>query len=102
LAGPPFYDFHRGAAMKIIAYTLLFAVIGLIAGYLLYGIVDGVFLDPRHILSSPPASDADAAPLPFDLEKIRTRVYAAGLIGAVSGLLFGFLTSGKKKKQAFS
>ena len=27
---------------------------------------------------------------------------AAGLIGAVSGLLFGFLTSGKKKKQAFS
>jgi hypothetical protein len=88
--------------MKIIAYTLLFAVIGLIAGYLLYGVVDGVFLDPRHILSTPPASDAAAQPLPFDLEKIRTRVYTAGLIGAVAGLLFGFLTGGRKKKQPFS
>ena len=88
--------------MKIIASTLLFAVIGLIAGYLLYGIVDGVFLDPRQILSSPPASDADAQPLPIDLEKIRMRIYSVGLIGAVAGLLFGFLTSGKKKKQPFS
>jgi hypothetical protein len=85
--------------MKIIAYTLLFAVIGLIAGYLLYGLVDGIFLDPRHILSAPSASEPDAASVPFDLEKIRTRIYIAGLIGAVAGLLFGFLTSGKKKSS---
>jgi hypothetical protein len=85
--------------MKIIAYTLLFAVIGLIAGYLLYGLVDGIFLDPRHILSAPSVSEPDAASVPYDLEKIRTRVYLAGLIGAVAGLLFGFLTGGKKKSS---
>jgi len=85
--------------MKIIAYTLLFAVIGLIAGYLLYGRVDGTFLDPQHILSAPSASEPDAASVPFDLEKIRTRIYLAGLIGAVAGLLFGFLTGGKKKSS---
>ena len=42
--------------MKIITYTLLFAVLGLIAGYLLYGIVGGVFIDPRHILAAPAAA----------------------------------------------
>jgi hypothetical protein len=87
--------------MKIIAYTLLFAVIGLIAGYLRFGLVDGIFLDPRHILSAPSASEPDAASVPFDLEKIRTRVYLAGLIGAVAGLLFGSVTK-RKKKPSFS
>jgi hypothetical protein len=87
--------------MKIIAYTLLFAVIGLIAGYLLYGIVDGVFIDPRHILTAPSAADPDAAAVTFDLEKIRSRIYIAGMIGAVAGLLLGFLISGRKKKPAF-
>ena len=87
--------------MKIITYTLLFAVLGLIAGYLLYGIVGGVFIDPRHILAAPAAAETDAAPVPFDLEKIRARVYLAGLIGALTGLLFGFLTGGKKKSSFF-
>jgi hypothetical protein len=87
--------------MKIIAYTLLFAVIGLIAGYLLYGIVDGAFIDPRHILAAPPAADPDAAAMPFDLVKIRTRISVAGMIGAAVGLLFAFLITGKKKKPSF-
>jgi hypothetical protein len=87
--------------MKIIAYTLLFAVIGLIAGYLLYGIVDGVFIDPRQILAASSAAHPDAAAVPFDLQKIRTRIYIAGMIGAVAGLLLGFLISGRKKKPAF-
>ena len=87
--------------MKIIAYAVLFAVIGLIVGYLLYGRVNGSFLDPRKILSAPPISEADAAPAPVDLEKIRSRIYSGGLIGAVAGLLLGFLIAGRKKKPSF-
>jgi hypothetical protein len=86
--------------MKIIAYTILFAVIGLIAGYLLYGIVDGFFIDPRQILTASSAAQPDAAAPPFDLPKIRTRISIAGTIGAAAGVLLGFLTSGRKKKPA--
>jgi hypothetical protein len=87
--------------MKIVSYVILLAVAGLIVGYLIYGRDEGIFINPWHILIAPAVSDENAEKVPFDLEKIRSQIYSAGLIGGVLGLAIGFLRRGKKRPSFF-
>ncbi len=87
--------------MKIISYVILLALAGLIIGYLLFGRVDGIYVDPGQIIYAPDFAGERGSLVPYDLEKIRSRIYLAGLIGGLAGLAVGFIRQGKKRPSFF-
>lgn len=76
---------------NIVKLALVFGVIGLVAGYLLFGRVAGNYVSPIELIV--PSSDlfSRIGRTIAGIEEIRRQVFISGGIGAIAGAVVGFV-----------
>ncbi|RMG48252.1 MAG: hypothetical protein D6723_15375 [Acidobacteria bacterium] len=90
---------HLEGTMKTIGLTILFAVIGLGVGYLIFGQVHGHYIDIESLFSTPSGFVENIAYAALGVGKIRQHILISGVVGAIVGLFLGMMSS-RKKAQA--
>lgn len=82
--------------MRAVGFLVLFGIIGLVAGYLIYGKVGDDYIDPIKLFAEKKGVIGYGVERLYGLEKKRNNILVAGGAGAVLGLILGAAT-GKKK-----
>ena len=83
---------------RTIALIVLFAVVGLVAGYLLFAEVGGSYLKPTFLIGPADSMLGRIGQSAVGVEKIRTNIFIAGGVGAAVGLLLSFVTGGRRRR----
>jgi len=83
--------------MKTIAFILLLGLVGLIAGYLLFGKVGGSYVQITTLLKTPQSGLARLGQRMLGVEKVRENILIAGGVGAAAGLLLGL--AGRRSRR---
>ena len=81
---------------RIIALILLFAVVGLIAGYLLFAKMGNSYVKPTSLLRPADSALGRLGQKAVGIPKIRTNILIAGAVGAGVGLLLGAATGRRR------
>lgn len=72
---------------KPVQLGVIFGVLGLIAGYLLFARVGGNYISPMELISAPTGFLSRMSRGVRGIEEIRQRVFIAGGVGAVAGVV---------------
>ncbi len=75
----------------IVKLSLIFGLIGLVAGYLLFGRVGGSYISPMELIA--PSSDlfSRLGRAVRGVEEVRRQVLISGGVGALAGAAVGFI-----------
>ncbi|MCK5168705.1 MAG: hypothetical protein KAQ75_02410 [Bacteroidales bacterium] len=76
---------------KLVIYILLFGIIGLIIGYLLFGKIGGDYINVKVIFNSSKNAIESFSRNISGLAKIKQNILISGGIGAVLGLVITFI-----------
>lgn len=76
---------------KLVIYILLFGIIGLIIGYLLFGKMGGEYINVKVIFNSSKSAIESFGRNVSGLAKIKQNILISGGIGAVLGLVITFI-----------
>lgn len=78
-------------AKKVLTYLLIFGIIGLIAGYFIYGKVAGEYLNPIDLLLPAKNGLHELGRAVGGIQSIRNNIFMFGGIGAVLGIVIAIL-----------
>ncbi len=78
--------------MKAVAFLVLFAIIGLIVGYVIYGKINDEYVDPTQIFVPRKGVVGFGIKKLYNLEEKRKGILIAGAIGGIIGLFLGIAT----------
>lgn len=76
---------------RIIIYTLIFAVIGFVLGYLIFGRVSGEYIEIRAIFTSSENILESIGRSITGLKEIKQNILISGGVGAVAGLIISLV-----------
>lgn len=82
--------------MRVIGFLLLFVIIGLIVGYVIFGRVNDEYIDPVQIFAKHEGVAGWGMNKLYGLEEKRKNILISGAVGGIVGLFLGVLT--KKRK----
>ena len=77
-------------------FLILFAIVGLIVGYVIFGKVQDKYISPESFFKKQEGVEGFLSAKIFKLEERRRNILISGAVGAIVGLFFGAI---KKKKQ---
>ena len=87
-----------GEKMKIILLLMIFAIIGLIVGYFIFGQINGEFVSPVDIFKSPDNFISRTINNLVGIDEIRQNILISGAIGAIMGIIIGATFKRNKEK----
>jgi len=83
--------------MKTVVFLILFALLGLIVGYVIFAKVQDKYISPEHFFTKQEGVRDYISAKILNLEQRRRNILISGAVGAIVGLFFGAITSKKKK-----
>ncbi len=85
--------------MKKASIVVLFLVLGLVIGYLLFGRFNGEFIPLEYFFQQQNALERFLSNAVLDFSNKKYSILASGVIGAVAGAVLAFSVFGKNKNQ---
>jgi len=82
--------------MKVLGLLIIFAIIGLIVGYFIFGQFNGEYVSPEVIFSSPDDFISKTVKNLAGIDEIRQRILISGAIGAIAGIFIGVVSNKNK------
>lgn len=76
---------------RIVLYTVIFAVIGLVLGYVIFGRISGEYVEIRAIFTRSDNILESIGRTITGLKEIKQNILIAGGVGAVAGLIIGLV-----------
>ena len=83
--------------MKVIVFLILFALLGLVVGYVIFAKVQDKYISPEHFFTKQEGVRGYLSAKILNLEERRRNIFISGAVGAIVGLFFGVITAKKKK-----
>ena len=87
--------------MKVIGYILIFGIIGLVVGYLLFAKFGGHYIPVLDLFFKQDGVEGLLKTIKGAVtgaETIRQKIYISGGVGAALGLVLSFATGGKRRR----
>lgn len=78
--------------MRILRYAIIFALVGLSVGYLIYGRVNNEFINPISLFKKPDNILDRLMGGIHGFEKKRQSILLCGVVGCMAGLFFAAMT----------
>lgn len=76
---------------RIIIYAVIFAVLGLVLGYLIFGRISGEYIEIRAIFTSSENILESIGRTITGLKEIKQNILISGGVGAVAGVIVGLI-----------
>jgi hypothetical protein len=76
---------------KLIVLILVFAILGLIFGYLFFGKIGGEYLDLKFLFQSPENPLETFGRKVAGIEEMKQNIFISGGVGAVIGIILYFI-----------
>jgi hypothetical protein len=83
---------------RTVIYTILFALIGLALGYLIFGRISGEYIEIRAIFSRSDNVLESIGRTITGLKEIKQNILISGGVGAVAGLIVAKIASSSRQR----
>lgn len=83
--------------MKAIVLMIVLGIVGLVVGYLIFGHINGNYVNIEAIFSAREGILDRAVGAMAGLDKMRNNILISGAVGAGLGLVIGVMSGGKRQ-----